>query len=184
MAKVGVSAFLFAVAVLAASAQQRIPAAPPADGPAFDVVSIKRNVSEVVTSRSVGERPGGVFMLSAMAIAPVIRTAYPADTSDLIGAPDWVSSEIYDLTARANRDVPREEMQAMLQRMLAERFKLAVHYEMQERPVYSLVIARPDGRRLTVTGAVFRSKRPMAINTSEASSRNTGQEARSAVAPH
>jgi uncharacterized protein (TIGR03435 family) len=146
MAKVGVSAFLFAVAVLAASAQQRIPAAPPADGPAFDVVSIKRNVSEVVTSRSVGERPGGVFMLSAMAIAPVIRTAYPADTSDLIGAPDWVSSEIYDLTARANRDVPREEMQAMLQRMLAERFKLAVHYEMQERPVYSLVIARPDGR--------------------------------------
>jgi uncharacterized protein (TIGR03435 family) len=61
-----------------------------------------------------------------MAIGPVIRTAYPADTSDLVGAPDWVSSEVYDLTARANREVPREEMQAMLQRMLAERFKLAV----------------------------------------------------------
>jgi uncharacterized protein (TIGR03435 family) len=94
----------------------------------------------------VGERPGGVFMLSGMAIAPVIRTAYPADTSDLIGAPDWVLNEIYDLTARANREVPRDEMQAMLQRMLAERFKLAVHYEMQERPVYALVVARPDGR--------------------------------------
>ena len=146
MRRVEFAAIVIAAAVLSASAQERIPAGPPPNSPSFDAVSIKRNVSEVVNSRSVGERPGGVFMLSAMAIAPVIRTAYPADTSDLIGAPDWVSSEIYDLTAKANRDVPREEMQAMLRTMLAERFKLAVHYEMQERPVYALVVARADGR--------------------------------------
>lgn len=139
-------AVLLAVAALSADAQQRIPAGPPANGPTFDAVSIKRNLSEVINSRSVGERPGGVFMLSGMAIAPVIRSAYPADTSDLIGAPDWVLNEIYDLTARANRDVPRDEMQAMLRAMLAERFKLAVHYEMRERPVYALVVARADGR--------------------------------------
>lgn len=133
-------------AVLSLSAQERIPAGPPADGPTFDAVSIKRNVSDVITSRSVGERPGGVFSLSGMAIAAVIRAAYPADTSDLIGAPDWVLNDIYDLAARANRDVPRDEMQAMLRAMLAERFKLAVHYEMRERPVYALVVARADGR--------------------------------------
>ena len=132
--------------MLSASAQERIPAGPPPNGPTFDAVSIKRNTSDVVTRRSVGEQPGGVFILSAMAIAPVIRSAYPADTSDLIGAPDWVLREIYDLTARANRDVAREQMEAMLRAMLAERFKLAVHYEMQERPVYALVVARPDGR--------------------------------------
>ena len=119
---------MIGAAVLAAAAQDRIPAGPPANGPTFDVVSIKRNVTEVINQRSVGERPGGVFMLSGMAIAPVIRTAYPADTSDLIGAPDWVLSEVYDLTARANREVPRDQMQQMLQAMLAERFKLAVHY--------------------------------------------------------
>ena len=34
----------------------------------------------------------------------------------------------------------------MLQALLAERFKLAVHYEMQERPVYALALARADGR--------------------------------------
>ena len=133
-------------AALSVHAQERIAAGPPPNGPAFDAVSIKRNVSDVIDSRSVGERPGGVFQLSGMAIAPVIRTAYPADVSELIGAPAWVSSEIYDLTARANRDVTREEMQAMLQRMLAERFKLTVHYEVQERPVYALVVARSDGR--------------------------------------
>ena len=141
-----VAGVMIGAAVLAAHAQERIPAGPPVNGPTFDVVSIKRNVSTVVTQRSVGEQPGGVFMLSAMAIAPVIRTAYPADISEMIGAPDWVLSEVYDLTAKANREVPREQMQPMLQAMLAERFKLAVHYEMQERPVYSLVLARADGR--------------------------------------
>ena len=146
MRRVEFVAFLLGAAVFTASAQERIPAGPPQNGPTFDAVSIKRNTSEVVTRRSVGEQPGGVFMLSAMAIAPVIRTAYPADVSDLIGAPDWVLREIYDLTAKANRDVPRDEMQGMLRTMLAERFKLAVHYEMQERPVYALVLARSDGR--------------------------------------
>ena len=90
------------------------------------MVSIER-VKDIRTQRSVGEQPGGMFVLSGMAIAPVIRAAYPADTSDLIGAPDWVSSEIYDLTAKAAGQVPREQMEPMLRAMLSERFKLAVH---------------------------------------------------------
>ena len=136
---------LIALAVLSLRAQERIPAGPPANGPTFDVVSIKR-VTEIRSSHSVGERPGGQFVLSGMAIAPLIRSAYPADTSDLIGAPDWVLNEVYDLTAKAAGEVSREQMTAMLQALLAERFKLAVHYEMQERPVYALVVARADGR--------------------------------------
>ena len=55
-------------------------------------------------------------------------------------------NEVYDLTAKAASEVSREQMTAMLQALLAERFKFAGHYEMQERPVYSLVVARADGR--------------------------------------
>ena len=133
------------VAAVTVSAQERIPAGPPENGPTFDVVSIKR-VTDIRDRRSVGEQPGGRFVLSGMAIAPAIRSAYPADISELIGAPDWVTSETYDLTAQAGREVPKEQMEAMLRAMLADRFKLAVHYEIQERPVYALVLARPDGR--------------------------------------
>jgi uncharacterized protein (TIGR03435 family) len=140
-----VAAVVSALAVLSAYGQERIPAGPPPDGPTFDVVSIKR-VTEIRDRRSIGEQPGGRFVVSGMAIAAVIRTAYPADVSDLIGAPDWVATEVYDLTAQAGRDVSREQMEAMLRGMLAERFTLAVHYEMQERPVYQMVLARADGR--------------------------------------
>jgi uncharacterized protein (TIGR03435 family) len=136
---------VIAVAAVTVSAQERIPAGPPANGPTFDVVSIKR-VTDIRDRRSVGEQPGGRFVLSGMAIAPAIRSAYPADISELIGAPDWVSSETYDLTAQAGREVPKEQMEAMLRAMLADKFKLEVHYEIQERPVYALVLARADGR--------------------------------------
>ena len=138
-------ASLIALAALSLRAQERIPAGPPANGPTFDVVSIKR-VLDIRNQRSVGERPGGQFILSGMAIAPLIRSAYPADTSDLIGAPDWVLNEVYDLTAKAAGEVPREQMTAMLQALLADRFRLAVHYEIQERPVYALMVARADGK--------------------------------------
>ena len=136
---------LAAVTLVSLAAQERIPAGPAPNDPTFDVVSIKR-VTELRTSRSIGDQPGGRFVLSGLAIAPVIRTAYPADISDLINAPDWVNNETYDLTAQAGRDVSRQEMEALLRTMLADRFKLAVHYEMQERPVYALTLARPDGR--------------------------------------
>ena len=139
-------ALLIVFALVSLPAQQRIPAGPPANGPTFDVVSIKRVVNEIRTSRSVGERPGGQFVLSGVAIAALIRTAYPADTTDLIGAPDWVLNDVYDLTAKAASEVSREQMTAMQQALLAERFKLAVHYEMQERQVYALRLARADGR--------------------------------------
>jgi len=138
-------ALLIVVAVLSVRAQERIPAGPPPNGPTFDVVSIKR-VTDIRNQRSIGDQPGGKFVLSGMAIAPMIRTAYAADTSDLVGAPDWVNAETYDLTAQAGRDVPRDEMTAMLQAMLADKFKLVVHYEIQERPVYALMLARADGR--------------------------------------
>ena len=136
---------LIAAVVLPLTAQERIPAGPPPNGPAFDVVSIKR-VTEIRNQRRSQTEPGGRYVLSAMTIAPAIREAYPADMDDLIGAPDWMNNEVYDLTAQAGRDVSPDEMQAMLRRMLVERFKLAVHYEIQERPVLALVLARADGR--------------------------------------
>ena len=139
------TAVFIAIAAVSAYAQERIPAGPAPNGPTFDVVSIKR-ATDLRNQRSIGDQPGGRFVLSGLAIAPVIRTAYPADTSDLINAPDWVSNETYDLTAQAGHDVTRPEMEALLRTMLADRFKLAVHYEMQERPVYALVLARSDGR--------------------------------------
>jgi len=79
-------------------------------------------------------------------IASLIHLAYPSDVRELIGAPDWIASELYDVHAKAQGDPSRDVMIAMLRGLLKDRLKLATHYDTSERPVYALVIARSDGR--------------------------------------
>jgi uncharacterized protein (TIGR03435 family) len=81
-----------------------------------------------------------------MAVSVMIREAYPVQGRDLIGAADWVTSEPYDVDAKAEGNPTRDQIRLMLQTLLRERFKLRVHYETHERPVYALTVARADGR--------------------------------------
>ena len=111
----------------------------------FEVVSIKRN-TENPPRASIGIRPGGQFVMVNMEIRALISSAYPTDTSEYIGAPDWVLTERYDVTAKAPEGTAREDMQPMFQALLAERFKFKGHYETREEPIFALVLAREDGR--------------------------------------
>lgn len=115
----------------------------------FDVVSIKKNTQPITvpTARPV-QRPDGGFMMQRIPIGILISRAYPpAIPLDIIGMPDWVMREYYDVSATSSlsRATPDQE-QAMLRAMLADRCKLAAHFEKREQPVYDLVIARSDGR--------------------------------------
>ena len=79
--------------------------------------------------------------------------AYLIQGFQLVGGPDWIGSERFDVVAKAEGDVPRPvpggppgPMFLMVRALLAERFKLAVHNESRELPIYALVLARSDGR--------------------------------------
>ena len=130
-------ASLFATVVLTAQA--------PPQAPVFEAVSIKPNKTSSRPATTVGFA-GGRYTLVNGTVAQLIRTAYPAPINDLVGAPAWVMSERYDVTAVAAGNPSRDALAPMVRAMLAERFKLAAHYETQERDTYSLVLARPDGR--------------------------------------
>ena len=88
------------------------------------------------------------------------------------GDPGWFTGELYDVVAKVDQadlaDWQKPEMRktmlrAMLQAMLAERCKVAVHYGSKEAPVYDLVIAKggPKFKRAkTVDTAELRQKHP------------------------
>ena len=119
------TATIFAVvALVAAHAQERVPAEPPPNGPRFDVVSIKRSQT-TDTDTSWGAQPGGRWRMHNLAVAVLIREAFPSQVSDLIGAPDWVTSDRYDIEARAEGNPTREQIRPMLQALLADRFRFA-----------------------------------------------------------
>ena len=140
---------------------------PPADiaNPTYDVVSVKPNKSGDGRAR-IGRQPGGRWTMVNVPAAGLILTAYPSKVDELAGAPAWVTTERFDVDARATFEPTREQERVMLRALLADRFKLAARYESQDRPIYSLVVARSDGRlpselrRLDIDCATFKRPAP------------------------
>lgn len=57
--------------------------------------------------------------------------------------PDWVRNSRFDIEARTSQPATKDQMRLMMQSLLAERFKLAVHWEAREVPVFGLALATP-----------------------------------------
>src|SRR5205085_311706 len=71
---------------------------------------------------------------------------YPIHGYDFSG-PGWLQNEHFDFSARIPAGATREEFQKMLQNLMAERFKLAVHREIRPMQVYELTVAK-NGAKL------------------------------------
>jgi len=116
-------------------------------GPTFDVVSIKRNTGGVVPGNTAPPilRPDGSLRLKNAPVNTLIARAYP--NTDIVGLPDWVRTERYDIaTTSTLTAATAEDRIAMLRAMLADRFQLKVHIDRREQQVFDLVLARKDGR--------------------------------------
>jgi uncharacterized protein (TIGR03435 family) len=91
--------------------------------------------------------PGRVTF-SNVPLKNVIRTAYGFDTNARIdGGPGWLDTEMYDAIGTFPPNTPSDRMPLMLQTLLAERCKLAVHREARDQAVYAFVVAK-DGSKL------------------------------------
>src|SRR5262249_51496841 len=122
--------------------------APSGDKPAFDVVSIKAHTGDDNLVGG-GLRRGGLYSYVNGSVLGVIEEAFGGEqrlrSSQVIGAPDWVSTARFDITGKAaNANLTQREVLPMLQTLLADRFKIQVHYEKREQPVFELVKARVD----------------------------------------
>ena len=137
---------------------------------AFEVASVKRNTSG--DSRTHVQVPSaGTVNITNAAVRTLIREAYEIDpTVELyVLVPPPVNPLIstgaprFDVQARIPDDRSGQE-RAMLRTLLAERFKLRVHREERDIPVYALVVARtghlgPELRSSTVDCAAFLADR-------------------------
>jgi uncharacterized protein (TIGR03435 family) len=124
--------------------------------PEFEVASIKpRGRSQGPYMLGADFQPGGRVSATNSPLFSLIIAAYNLSFKQLRGGHD-VLSESFDLDARAganslSADAPVEvrnaQLRLMLQKLLADRFKLAIHKETIETPLYALVVAK-NGPRL------------------------------------
>jgi uncharacterized protein (TIGR03435 family) len=124
--------------------------------PQFEVASIKPNRSGD-NRVMISAQPGGRFTATNVPLSLLIRNAYQLQDFQIVGGPDWITSDRFDVIAKAESDEagaafrapkPGEPSrgQLMLRSLLAERFKLQVHDDTREMPIFALVLARADGK--------------------------------------
>ena len=120
--------------------------------PSFEVASVKRNPSGLGRSMIENVQPSGLWHLTNVPTRALIRTAYRVHDFQIVGAPDWVQTEHYDIVAKASGDLrpvspgaPRPHF-LMLRSFLIDRFKLKAHLETRDAPVFALVMTRADGK--------------------------------------
>ena len=119
-------------------------APPPARPLTFDVASIKRS-PDGASGWSFGWQPSGRWAMTNSSIVRLIRSAYPT-VRDVVGAPEWVATERYDINARAEGSPTVPQIELMLRGLLTDRFRLVGHEAMEERPVFALVVAVASGK--------------------------------------
>jgi len=89
----------------------------------------------------------GTLKIEAAELRQIVGLAYGIQRVRVVGGPAWSDSDQFDIAAKAERpDVTRDEIRAMLQTLLADRFELQVHRETKELPAYALVVARSGSK--------------------------------------
>lgn len=129
-------------------------AQPPATPPKFETASVKPCRGGAPEGRSgggSGPSPGRL-RLSCQDTFHFISGAYvlfangrlnPVSTVQISGGPPWINSDLYEINAKAEGPASRAMMNGpMLQALLEDRFKLKIHPETREVPVYALTVAK------------------------------------------
>jgi uncharacterized protein (TIGR03435 family) len=111
---------------------------------AFEAASIKPNKSNPDIYR-MQVQPGGRLVVTNAPLRSMIRNAYRLQDFQIVGGPEWVDTDRFDVVATAAGDPTQQEMTLMLRALLAERFQLRVHDETRELAIYGLTLGRSDG---------------------------------------
>ena len=119
--------------------------------PAFDVASIKQHTGQM-NGVTFADREGGRLNVVNNPISNVIRNAYGIANYQLIGAPDWVDSDRYDIEARGPASAGHKEMMLMVQTLLADRFAMRAHFETRDMAAYILTVAK-GGAKMRFLGS-------------------------------
>ena len=119
--------------------------------PRFEVASIKQQAGatyllENMLASSPRPQPGGVFEQTRITVETLIGFAYDRQRFQIIGGPQWIRQSIFEIKARAGRDVTTDDVKLMVQSLLEDRFHLAAHHEQRDMRVQALVRAGAGDR--------------------------------------
>jgi uncharacterized protein (TIGR03435 family) len=117
--------------------------------PTFEVASIKpaapQEMGRMMMGSNGGPRPGsrdpGQYTATNLPLSRLIMEAYNIRSYQVTG-PSWIDSTRFDVVAKVPVGATEEQFRLMLQNLLAERFKLKIHKESKDVPIYALLVGK------------------------------------------
>ncbi len=129
--------------IAAASGSREAQSPSSSAAPALEVASIRLNTSREPVA-SIRVSPGGLLTFVNVTFRDVLQRAYGFRPSQIIGGPDWLDTDRYDVSVRTDKPGTPEQLWPVLQPLLAARLKLVARKEAQDTAVLALVLARRD----------------------------------------
>jgi len=120
------------------------------DTPAFDAADV--HVSAPGTLTTGGISAAGRLELHGQTMLQIITFAWGVDADSVSGGPPWLNVDHFDITAKSSALGSQAALHSILQALLADRFKLAVHTEDRPLPFYALTLVKRTSQLKETSG--------------------------------
>lgn len=114
--------------------------------PTFDVVSIRPNQTGSQNSNAT-RVTGNRYTGDNVSLVSLLRVAYGLQEYQIAGQPGWADLDRYDIVATLPDAATAADLPLLLQALLRDRFKLKVHREQRQAPVYVMTVMK-SGHKL------------------------------------
>jgi len=109
----------------------------------FEVASVKPSAAGQSTNSSGVNTSNGRVRIVNETLKRCITSAYGVGPNQVVGGPDWLTTDRFDIIANPEQPAKDDSvLMAMMQTLLAERFKLVVHRETRTTSAYVLEVAK------------------------------------------
>jgi len=117
-------------------------AQPAAAPPTFDIADVHVSAPTTNPYARGGVIRGGRYELRTATLVDLIRIAYEVDADKIIGGPNWLEADRFDVIAKAPAETAPDTARQMLQTLLADRFKLVIHKDSKPLSVFVLSLGK------------------------------------------
>jgi uncharacterized protein (TIGR03435 family) len=139
-----------AIALLAGSLISCIQAQAPTSKPKFEVATVKPDIPDKPGGYALNCTGGTGFVAKEQMLVTLLEFAYdlPYGANRVASVPPWIASPEtrFEIHGKVERKVTFDECRQMVQSLLADRFKVVLHRENREFPVYLLSVAKKGPR--------------------------------------
>jgi uncharacterized protein (TIGR03435 family) len=127
--------------------------------PSFDIADVHASVRSA-TPRAPASFRASRYEIRQASMVELIGTAYNVEFDNVVGGPSWLEADRFDVIAKAAPSTLPETARLMLQTLLADRFKLAVHKETRPMPAFVLTVAKGKPKMKEADGSGDTGCRP------------------------